>query len=49
MQQVLQHNDTAAAGKVPVAPTQSAFLENYQWRADQDRLTAAGVAANSAA
>ncbi|MDI6957366.1 methyl-accepting chemotaxis protein [Pantoea sp. Pa-EAmG] len=50
MQQVLQHNDTTAAGKVPVAPTQSGFLENYtQWRADQDRLTAAGVAANSAA
>ena len=50
MEQVLQRNDTVAAGKVPVAPTQSAFLENYtQWRADQDRLTAAGVAANSAA
>ncbi|MBP2197450.1 methyl-accepting chemotaxis protein [Pantoea cypripedii] len=50
MQDALQANDVAGAGKLPVAPTQSAFLTDYtQWRADQDRLTDAGVAANLAA
>ncbi len=50
MQQALLANDLVAAGKVPVAPSQSAFLKEYrQWRADQNRLTAMGVEANSSA
>ena len=47
MQTALQANDLVLAGKLPVAPTQSAFLKDYnQWRNDQDRLTETGVAAN---
>ena len=50
MQDALLANDLVQAGKVPVAPSQSAFLKDYsQWRADQDRLTALGVAENLAA
>ncbi len=50
MQDALLAQDQVLAGKVPVAPSQSAFLKEYrQWRADQDRLTAKGVEANSAA
>ncbi|WP_036627441.1 Tar ligand binding domain-containing protein, partial [Pantoea sp. AS-PWVM4] len=50
MQDALQANDIEKAGKLPVAPTQSAFLKDYtQWRADQDRLTEAGVEANISA
>ena len=38
MQDALLANDLVQAGKVPVAPSQSAFLKDYsQWRADQDR------------
>ena len=49
MQDALLANDLVQAGKVPVAPSQSAFLKDYsQWRADQDRLTALGVAENLA-
>ncbi|ADU68921.1 methyl-accepting chemotaxis protein [Pantoea sp. At-9b] len=47
MQAALQANEIEKAGQLPVAPSQSAFLLDYtQWRADQDRLTEAGVAAN---
>ncbi|WP_337023250.1 MULTISPECIES: methyl-accepting chemotaxis protein [unclassified Pantoea] len=50
MQDALLANDLVQAGKVPVAPSQSAFLKDYsQWRTDQDRLTAQGVAENLAA
>ena len=50
MQDALLAKDLVQAGKVPVAPSQSAFLKEYrQWRADQDRLTAQGVEANSSA
>ncbi len=50
MQDALLAKDLAQAGKVPVAPSQSAFLKEYRnWRADQNRLTAAGAEANSSA
>ncbi|MDF7650123.1 methyl-accepting chemotaxis protein [Erwiniaceae bacterium L1_54_3] len=50
MQAALQANDLVLAAKLPVAPSQSAFLKDYsQWRSDQDHLTEVGVAANLAA
>ncbi|MGK3126684.1 methyl-accepting chemotaxis protein [Candidatus Pantoea formicae] len=50
MQAALQANDLVLAAKLPVAPSQSAFLKDYsQWRTDQDHLTDAGIQANSAA
>ncbi|ALV92576.1 MULTISPECIES: methyl-accepting chemotaxis protein [Pantoea] len=50
MQDALLAKDLVLAGKAPVAPSQSAFLKDYsQWRADQDRLTEAGVQANVSA
>ena len=50
LQSALQVNDMVAAGKAPVAPSQSAFLTLYrEWRADQSRLTTLGVAENSSA
>jgi len=50
MQTALQTGDLTAAGKIPVAPSQSAFLTLYrEWRADQNRLASLGAEANSAA
>ena len=50
LQTALQANDLIAAGKAPVAPSQSAFLTLYrEWRADQNRLTTLGVEENSSA
>jgi len=50
LQSALGANDLVAAGKAPVAPSQSAFLSVYkEWRADQNRLAALGVTENSAA
>ena len=50
MQTALQAGDLTAAGKIPVAPSQSAFLTLYrEWRADQNRLASLGAEANSAA
>ncbi|WP_191922896.1 methyl-accepting chemotaxis protein [Pantoea agglomerans] len=50
LQTALQANDLIAAGKAPVAPSQSAFLTVYrEWRADQNRLTTLGVEENSSA
>jgi len=50
MQGALQASDLAAAGKIPVAPSQSAFLTLYrEWRADQNRLATLGVQKNSEA
>ncbi|PZL91178.1 methyl-accepting chemotaxis protein II, partial [Pantoea graminicola] len=50
MQNALQASDLAAAGKIPVAPSQSAFLTLYrEWRADQNRLAMLGVEKNSEA
>ncbi|WP_217546855.1 MULTISPECIES: methyl-accepting chemotaxis protein [Pantoea] len=50
LQDALVAKDLDQAAKAPVAPSQNAFLKEYrQWRADQDRLTAAGVEANSSA
>ena len=47
MQDALLAKDLVLAGKVPVAPNQNAFLSDYRkWRANQDQLTAQGVAAN---
>ncbi|NEG66404.1 HAMP domain-containing protein [Pantoea agglomerans] len=50
LQTALRANDATAAGKAPVAPSQSAFLSVYEeWRADQNRLTNLGVQENSSA
>ena len=50
LQTALQANDLVAAGKAPVAPSQSAFLSVYEeWRADQNRLATLGVEENSSA
>lgn len=48
MQDALLANDLVTAGKVPVAPSQSAFLKIYNdWRSDQARLTDIGVQKNA--
>lgn len=50
MQTALMSEDLESAGKVPVAPSQSAVLKMYtQWRADQNHLTALGVEENARA
>ncbi|MFB6325487.1 methyl-accepting chemotaxis protein [Pantoea deleyi] len=50
MQSALQTGDLVAAGKIPVASSQNAFLTLYrEWRADQNRLSALGVEKNSEA
>ncbi|MBE5252823.1 methyl-accepting chemotaxis protein [Mixta mediterraneensis] len=50
MQTALMAEDLESAGKVPVAPSQSAVLKMYtQWRADQNHLTALGVEENARA
>ncbi|MFT4269502.1 MAG: methyl-accepting chemotaxis protein [Pantoea sp.] len=50
MQDALLANNLELAAKVPVAPSQSAFFENYNnWRNAQDHLADVGVAENLAA
>nr|MBA2816770.1 methyl-accepting chemotaxis protein [Candidatus Pantoea persica] len=45
-----QANNLSEAGKVPVAPSQSAFLNIYtDWRANQAQLAELGVAKNASA
>ncbi|WP_312242119.1 Tar ligand binding domain-containing protein, partial [Pantoea sp.] len=47
MQAAMLANDIDQAGKLPVAPSQSAFQKLYtQWRADQARLMKLGVQEN---
>ena len=50
LQAALQANNLAEAGKAPVAPSQSAFLQIYtDWRANQAHLSELGVEKNASA
>ncbi|QDY41735.1 methyl-accepting chemotaxis protein [Candidatus Pantoea soli] len=50
MQTALVAGNLDAAGKVPVAPSQSAFLQVYtEWRADQAHLAEQGIVKNASA
>ena len=50
MQTALETNNLSEAGKVPVAPNQSAFLKIYtDWRINQAQLTEKGVEKNASA
>ena len=50
IQTALQANNLSEAGKVPVAPSQSAFLNIYNdWRVNQAQLAELGVAKNASA
>ncbi|OON41429.1 methyl-accepting chemotaxis protein II [Izhakiella australiensis] len=48
MQQVLQHNDLDAAGKIPLAASQSKLQSSYlKWRAMQQQLSQKGTQENN--